>query len=257
MDDTSTPTRAACGVRPATPSAGAGSVVTDADLAPAVAARHLRLDETAFDDIYVVGDVHGCPDELDALLEQLDPGPSDLLLFVGDLVRKGPDSRAVVERVRSLPNACSVRGNNEDKLIAGRTELPALDPLSDYLASLPLVISFGDAMVVHGGVDPRRDLETHDPADLLNFRAVPPENGYDGPFWWESYEGPTRVLFGHTVLEAPVVTDHAVGLDTGCVYGGTLTAYDYRDGGFHTVEAFDTYRERPDRKFLDPEDPAV
>jgi serine/threonine protein phosphatase 1 len=258
MDDASTPVRRFTGGSPAvTPSAEASSVVTDADFDPAVAVRHRRLDETSWDDIYVIGDVHGCRAELDALLDELDPGPNDLLLFVGDLVRKGPDSRGVVEQVRELPNADSVRGNNEDKLIEGRRELPALDPLDDYLTSLPLVISFGDAMVVHGGVDPRRDLDAHDPDDLLTFRAVPSENGYDGPFWWESYEGPTRIFFGHTVLEEPVLTDHAVGLDTGCVYGGALTAYDYRNDAFHSVEAFDTYQERPERKFLDPEDPSL
>jgi serine/threonine protein phosphatase 1 len=260
MDDASTPA----------PEAGDGPPVMtgpetqDAhivcgDLDPAVAPYHLRLDDEAYDDIYLIGDVHGCLAELEALLADIDPGPHDLLLFVGDLVRKGPDSDGVVDYVRQLPNAYSVRGNNEDKLIQGRKTLDALDDaaVEGYLASLPVVISFGDAMVVHGGVDPRRDLADHGMEELLNFRAVPPENGYDGPFWWETYDGPTTVFFGHTVLEEPVVTQYAVGLDTGCVYGGQLTAYNYRTSEFHSVEAFDTYQRRPDRKFLDPTDPAI
>lgn len=258
MDDASTPEAADGASAPAGPDEG-DARITHGDLDSAVAPYHLRLDDAAYNDIYLVGDVHGCLDELEALLSEIDPGPHDLLLFVGDLVRKGPESDGVVEYVRQLPNAYSVRGNNEDKLIQGRTELDALDEstVDGYLASLPVVISFADAMVVHGGVDPRRDLADHGLQDLLTVRAVPSENGYDGPFWWETYEGPTRVFFGHTVLEEPLVTDYAVGLDTGCVYGGSLTAYNYRTGEFHSVEAFETYQDRPARKFLDPADSAT
>lgn len=54
----------------------------------------------------------------------------------------------------------------------------------------------------------------------------PNGDGYDGPFWFETYEGPPRVFFGHTVLEEPFEREWTVGLDTGCVYGGTVTAYD-------------------------------
>jgi serine/threonine protein phosphatase 1 len=231
------------------------AAVTDEDLSVSLTSHHLRLDVDDWDEIYLIGDVHGCRRELEALLERLDPAPEDLLLFVGDLVRKGPDSAGVVELVRSMPNAYSVRGNNEDKLIHGRKELDGVDP-EGYIADLPVAISFDGALVVHGGVDPRRDLAEHDLQDLLTYRAIPPENGYDGPFWWESYDGPARVFFGHTVLKAPVVTDHAVGLDTGCVYGGSLTAYDLHADEFVSVPAFETYQQRPDRKFLDPGDPA-
>ena len=43
-------------------------------------------------------------------------------------------------------------------------------------------------------------------------------------FWTNHWRGPERVIFGHTVLDKPLVTAHAVGIDTGCVYGGPLTA---------------------------------
>lgn len=262
MDNGSPPAVAAPGATTGSDATGTypmttdDGTLTDAAFAEAVAPHHLRLDVENWADVYVIGDVHGCRRELEALLERLDPSPEDLLLFVGDLVRKGPDSAGVIELVRSLPNAYSVRGNNEDKLIHGRKDLDAVDP-EGYIAELPVAISFDGALVVHGGVDPRRDLAEHDLEDLLTYRAVPPENGYAGPFWWESYDGPYRVFFGHTVLEAPVVTEHAVGLDTGCVYGGALTAYDVHADDFVTVEAFDTYQKRPDRKFLDPEEPAL
>jgi serine/threonine protein phosphatase 1 len=58
------------------------------------------------------------------------------------------------------------------------------------------------------------------------------------------------VFFGHTVMDGPVATDHAVGLDTGCVYGGGLTAYDVRGDEFVTVPS-EEYQRRADRKILD------
>jgi serine/threonine protein phosphatase 1 len=230
----------------------AEAMVTDADFSEEVAPLHRRFDVDEYDDIYVVGDVHGCLSELETLWRELGPGEDDLVVFVGDLIRKGPDSRGVVEFVHGKPNAYSVRGNNEAKLIHDRVDLPSLDPLAAYIESLPVAISWAEDMAVHGGVDPRRTLADHDVLDLLKTRAIPPENGYDGPFWFDLYEGPPRVFFGHTVLDAPVDTEWAIGLDTGCVYGGALTAYDYYGDSFVSVPAEATYKERADRKIIQP-----
>lgn len=224
--------------------------VEDADLSDDLAPLHHRVDADGWDDIYLVGDVHGCAAELETLLAELDPSEDDLIVFVGDLVRKGPDSRAVVERVREAENFLTVRGNNEQKFVDGSEHLPELEAHLDWFASLPAAISFDDVLVTHGGVDPRRSLADHDLVDLLESRAIPPENGYDGPFWFELHDRRPRVFFGHTVLDAAVVTDGAVGLDTGCVYGGELTAYDYRNDELVSVPAERTYQERPGRKIL-------
>ncbi|SEP71025.1 metallophosphoesterase family protein [Natrinema salaciae] len=186
--------------------------------------RHLDLESK--DDVYVVGDVHGCLDALEALLERLDLGPNDLAVFVGDLVRKGPESKAVLDRVRRSPQLLSVRGNNEQKILEGSASLSALDSTDhQYLESLPTAISWDGGLVVHGGVDPTRPLSAHSADDVSTMRS-PNGDGYDGPFWFERYDGPPRVFFGHTVLAEPIERAWAVGLDTGCVYGGTLTAYD-------------------------------
>ncbi|WP_254545987.1 metallophosphoesterase [Halomarina pelagica] len=221
-------------------------------LSPDLAAHHERIDAADWERIAVVGDVHGCHDELLDLLDRLDPGEDDLLVFVGDLIRKGPASRAVVELVRDSPNMRAVRGNNEQKYVDDRVECPALAPVAEYIESLPVALSWDGAMVVHGGLDPRRPLVEHTIDDLETTRAIPPGNGYDGPFWFETYRGPPRVFFGHTVLDAPVVSEWAVGLDTGCVYGGSLTAYDCSTGEVLSVPAHETYRERADRKILNP-----
>jgi serine/threonine protein phosphatase 1 len=219
-----------------------------------VAPLHRRIDLESFADVYVVGDVHGCIDELRDLLAVLELGDDDLAVFVGDLVRKGPDSEAVLELVASSPNMVSVRGNNEQKFVDGETSTEGLGRDVDYLSSLPAAITFDEALVVHGGVDPRRPVAEHSLVDFLETRAVPPENGYDGPFWFELHEGPPRVFFGHTVLDAPFDGEWAVGLDTGCVYGGELTAYDYRADEFVSVPARETYQSRDSSSIVDPDE---
>ncbi|WP_277553322.1 metallophosphoesterase family protein [Halobaculum limi] len=226
---------------------------------PEVEPMHRRVDIDEWDDVYVVGDVHGCPDALDRLLDHLNVTDDDLVVFVGDLVRKGPDSKAVVDRVRAADNFLTVRGNNEEKLLRGDKTLPELsDDDLEWMASLPVAISWagdGDtpgALVVHGGIDPRVPLTDHSVDDLQNNRSLVPGGSYgDRPYWWERYDGPDRVFFGHTVLARPVVREFAVGLDTGCVYGGELTAYDWHADTFHAISPDDTAEERAERKILD------
>ncbi|XVH32136.1 metallophosphoesterase family protein [Haloferacaceae archaeon DSL9] len=227
--------------------------MTDLGFSRALERQHLRIDPTAWADIYVVGDVHGCLTELDRLLDELAVTDDDLLVFVGDLVRKGPDSRGVVERVRALPNACTVRGNNEEKLLRGEKSLPELaDEDLEWIADRPVAISWADALVVHGGVDPRKPLSEHDVDDLQTTRSLAPEGSYDRPYWYERYDGSPRVFFGHTVLERPVVADGAVGLDTGCVYGGDLTAYDWRRDELVSVSSNGVNVERSAAKIVSP-----
>jgi len=218
---------------------------------PEVAPHHYHIDTANWDDVYVVGDVHGCFDQLRTLLDRIDPGTDDLVLFVGDLIRKGPASREVVDLVRESPNMLSVRGNNEAKFVHGRKNIPELEPVRDYIESMPVAITFDDNLVVHGGVDPRKPLAEHSIVDLQETRSIPEENSYDGPFWWDYHDGPMRVYYGHTVLADPYVTDWAVGLDTGCVYGGQLTAYDYYADETIVVDSHE-HEERADRKILTP-----
>ena len=218
------------------------------EFSQAVEPVHERIDTSAYRDIYVVGDIHGSRSALESLLATLDPGPEDLVVFVGDLVRKGPDSPGVVDLVRDDDRLVTVRGNNEQKIVRGDKDPGWLrDGDREFFASLPIVVSFDDAIVVHGGIDPERPLSDHSAEELLTMRA-PHGSGYDGPFWYEDYDGPYRVFFGHTVHERPVERDHAIGLDTGCVYGGQLTAYDDRRGEFVTVDPATTHQNRSTEK---------
>ncbi len=222
---------------------------TSADLgvvefAPRIEQVHQRIQPSHWDQIYIVGDVHGCIDELELMLEQLSVGSDDLVVFVGDLVRKGPDSAAVVERVRSTPNLTSIRGNNEQKVIDG-TDNPGLDADAiDYLADLPLVISIDGDLVVHGGINLHKPLTEQTQNDLLEHRYVPKTVDAEATYWFERYDQSSYVFFGHTVLDDPLVTNGAVGLDTGCVHGHGLSVYDWTNERLHQIPSQATYKHR-------------
>jgi serine/threonine protein phosphatase 1 len=212
--------------------------------------QHERIDISNYNQMYIIGDVHGSRETLEDLLADLELNDDDLVVFVGDLVRKGPDSPGVIDLIRDDRRLVSVRGNNEQKIVRGDKEPDWLrEGDRAYLESLPIVISFEKALVVHGGIDPENKLEDHAVDELLTMRS-PHGNGYDGPFWYDDYDGPYCVFFGHTVHESPIEREYAVGLDTGCVYGGSLTAYDYRQEAYITVDQTTTHQKRDDSKVV-------
>ncbi len=228
--------------------------VDDLVFDPTVESHHEHIDAGAYDDIYVVGDVHGCIRELEQLVGTVGADGETLFVFVGDLVRKGPDSSAVLARVRDHEDMVAVRGNNEQKLIDGRAECDGLtDRDREYIESLPVAVSWDDALVVHGGVDPRVPLVEHTIDDLLTMRLLAPDADHHQPYWFDHHSEPPQVFFGHTVLEQPFETPWAVGLDTGCVYGGQLTAYHYNTGEYVTLDARRTYQFRDPDKFITPQ----
>ncbi|RQH02643.1 metallophosphoesterase family protein [Natrarchaeobius oligotrophus] len=199
---------------------------------PAIEAQRLTLDPTNWERTFVIGDVHGCRSTLERLLATLEISEDDLVVFVGDLVRRGPDNHGVVEIVRDAPNMYSVRGNNEAKIIEARRDPGNLTVEDvDWIRSLPVVISWDETLVVHAGVDPRKRLSDQSVADLLDIDVL----NADGD-WWERYDGDHRIVFGHEPLEEPLHRERLVGIDTGCVYGGSLTAYDWRNDRTTSVD---------------------
>ncbi len=133
-----------------------------------------------------------------------------------------------------------ILGNHEEKHIREthhheetRNELRAEHYA--YFAKLPTFIRLpeANAVVVHAGVMPNVAIESQDTYHLLHAQCIhPPQKKSFWPskapathtFWTNHWRGPERVIFGHTVLDKPLVTEHAVGIDTGCVFGGPLTA---------------------------------
>lgn len=225
---------------------------------PEPSVETVHVDPAEWSEIYLVGDVHGCAGALSTLLdEELAVDDDDLVVFVGDLVRKGPDSAAVVDRVRGADNLRTVRGNNEQKLLDGDDSLPALSE-SDlaWMADLPLAITLPGTLVVHGGVDADVPLADHTPRELMTMRATPHGSG-DRPYWFETRTTRPTVVFGHTVLAEPHHTDAAVGLDTGCVHGRALSYYDWRADEVGRLPVETVHEERPPSKVLEPETPTA
>lgn len=197
----------------------------------------------------VVGDVHGCAAELEALLDACSHRPNDRLVLVGDLVAKGPDSRGVVGRIRALGGQ-AVMGNHDHHVVAwwlarrsGRRPTRDLKPphrqvvdtldddALDWLAALPhrLRLPEHQVIVVHAGLVPGVPLEQQRPEDLRNMRTLRPDGTPsskldDGVLWATRWPGPEHVLFGHDAVTGLQSHEHATGLDTGCVYGRRLTA---------------------------------
>lgn len=194
----------------------------------------------------LVGDVHGCLDELDRLLAAAGfREGDDALVSVGDLVGKGPAPAGVVDRLRALGGR-AVRGNHDQRVLdvaarreAGEevpsgTHLDAARALSPealrWLAETPFVLELPehDAVVVHGGLVPGVPLDRQDPSTVMNLRSLRPDGSPsrrldDGAPWAASWPGPALAVFGHDAVRGLQEYPHAYGLDTGCVYGGWLT----------------------------------
>jgi hypothetical protein len=193
--------------------------------------------------------VHGCTGELEELLEQTRfTEGTDALVFVGDLVARGPDSAGALALARRV-GARVVRGNHENKLLAARFGGRPLGPehervarsLSEedwaMIAGMPLWIDLPahGVRVVHAGVVPGTDVEQTPPDALLTMRTLRSRGRWSdepdaGALWGTLYEGPPHVVFGHNARPDPQLHAWATGLDTGCVYGGRLTALVLEEG---------------------------
>jgi hypothetical protein len=187
----------------------------------------------------VVGDVHGCADELQDLLDQLQFANGDRLVFVGDLVARGPLSLKVLDIARST-GALLVRGNHEQKLLdyedarargeeldIGKLhkdlarELRPIDWVMLRSAPISLDLPEHELRIVHAGIDPSLPFEAQNPGTMMRIRTVPSDK--KPVLWGEVYTGPPHIVFGHNAAPGLQLHPWATGLDTGCVYGGRLT----------------------------------
>lgn len=201
----------------------------------------------------IVGDVHGCAGELQDLLDRLAFTTGDRLVFVGDLIARGPDSLGVLDIVRAT-GALVVRGNHEQKIlewtddrarwIRGKPDAApkapkfpigklhrdlarALRPVDwTILRSSLLSLDLPEhaLRVVHAGLDPAVPFDRQNPGTLMRIRTVPAEKKGAPVLWGSRYTGPPHVVFGHNAAPGLQLHHWATGLDTGCVYGGRLTA---------------------------------
>ena len=206
----------------------------------------------------VVGDLHGCFDELNDLLDRAAFTSSDRLICVGDLVTKGERSREVLDLFMRDARFSSVAGNQDRAVLRGlRGESVTLKPAQEkcvrelegdgaryaqYLGALPLLIDLGAHLVVHAGLRPGVALAEQSEEDLLELRTLGPDRtSREGTPWYEVYDGEKMVLFGHWPAPLPRRGRRAAGLDTGCVYGYRLTGYLIEEDKFLSVPARRAY----------------
>jgi calcineurin-like phosphoesterase family protein len=208
----------------------------------------------------VVGDIHGCYDELMKLMDKVGLQKNDRVISVGDLVAKGPKSREVLDLFINDKRFSSVIGNHdlalrrrwngEDVELKGsdkdtHKELKGeKDIYVPFFNQLPFVIELDTHLVVHAGLRPNVALYSQTTGDLTRMRTLGPDRESDeGTPWYQVYYGEKTVLFGHWPAAEPRRGPKAIGLDTGCVYGYNLTAYIIEADEFVSVAAERAYDE--------------
>jgi protein phosphatase len=245
--------------------------------------NNLKHEHGPFD---MIGDVHGCREELEALLGRLgyvvsdgaDAGPSAYrhpegrkAVFLGDLVDRGPDTPGVLKIAMSMTaagTALCVPGNHDVKLmrkLRGRDVkithglAESLDQLSREPPEFSVeVAKFVDARVSHYVLDDGRlvvahaglseELQGRGSGKVRDFALYGETTGETDEYglpvrynWAAEYRGRATVVYGHTPVPEPEWLNNTVCIDTGCVFGGRLTALRYPEREFVSVAAAREY----------------
>ncbi len=235
-----------------------------------------------------IGDIHGCYEELKALLNKLGYESKEVikngsiykryfhpdkrkLMFLGDMVDRGPASDKVMELIVELYNqnmAYAVLGNHDEKFLrylkgnpvkvnSGlETTIGQFEGKSEelknnvirFLKDLPshYVLDGGRIVAVHAGI--REDMQGKDKREIKDycvFGEPGEEKKEDGlpvrQDWGRNYNGKAKVVYGHTPVKDPYWINNSIGIDSGCVFGGKLTALRYPEMELIYVDAFDSY----------------
>ncbi|MFN7769830.1 MAG: metallophosphoesterase family protein [Planctomycetaceae bacterium] len=206
-----------------------------------------------------VGDIHGHRLALDGLLRTIQPAPGDTLIFLGDSIDRGPDSRGVLELLLALRSECqvvSLLGNHEAALLEARSRESArqfwlsdavggLATLASYgtgqdlelipgdhwrfLETLPLFHETDSHFFIHANYAPNWPLDQHDTRTALWLDLA----NCPGPH----FSGKTAIV-GHTPQPHGQILDlgHLICIDTGCGFGGVLTALEVDRGKLWQVD---------------------
>lgn len=220
-----------------------------------------------------IGDVHGCYDELIELTKKIDLQHEDHLYFVGDLINKWPKSLEVVNFVKNRPNTWSVIGNHEYFLMHSDEEIekifakiPDMSPQRidwikksreisrsnreelektgnlQWVLALPTFIEKDDFILVHGWVHPDFGIDT--PVEIATMIRE-----YHEKPWYEFYDWEKLVIYGHWAVDGLRIRKNTIGLDSGCVFWGHLTAYCLESREIWQVHAHDVYKLPADHKW--------
>lgn len=247
----------------------------------------------------IIGDIHGCFDELQELLTNLGykieqdgrdfrvtPPDGRKVVFLGDLVDRGPRVtdvlRLVMGMVRENTGIC-VPGNHDIKLhrkLRGKevkmthgivetlAQLEAEPPeftrqVNEFLDDLVshYVLDKGGLVVAHAGM--KESMQGRGSGAVRAFALFGETTGETDEFglpvrynWAADYRGHAMVVYGHTPVAEPQWLNRTVNIDTGCVFGGRLTALRYPEKEFVSVPARKTYYESA-KPFLTAPEPKV
>jgi len=204
----------------------------------------------------IIGDIHGCFDELSALVDCFQPDHDDRVIAVGDLTVKGPKSREVLDLFMTDERFSSVIGNHDYALVKHfrngqelkSSQAKVFDQLKTdddrylkFLESLPFWLKVGESVVVHAGLRPGVQLSNQSKDDLVELRTLGEDRtDRTGTPWYQEYAGPP-VVFGHWPSPEPRRGKCALGIDSGCVYGYELTGYVLETTEFLRVRAIRPY----------------
>lgn len=249
-----------------------------------------KFDHGPFD---IIGDVHGCFDELvellgclgysvaekDATTYEVAPPAGRRAVFVGDLVDRGPGIPQVLRLVMSMAEsgaALCVPGNHDLKLVRklrGRDVqmthgLPdsinqlAAEPeefrkkVAEFLDGLVSHYVFDDGRLVVAHAGMKEEMQGRGSRRVRDFALFGETTGETDEFglpvrlnWAAEYRGSAMVVYGHTPVAEPEWLNRTINIDTGCVFGGKLTALRYPEKELVQVKARRTYYE-PARPFL-------
>ena len=197
-----------------------------------------------------IGDVQGCFDEFLDLLNVCEINwNEDKVYLAGDMINRGPKSLEVMQYLMSHPNIRCILGNHEHFFLNGKKKKKSFEHLSrefgkhkntikTWLSSLPYFIETSDWILVHGGIPKGKSqsLKSCNPEIISTLRF----DKNDMP-WYENYKGSRRVFFGHWAMRGLVQYKNVIGLDSGCVYGGSLSAYVLPDERWLSVPAREQY----------------
>ena len=191
----------------------------------------------------VIGDIHGCYTELQALLDKAGLTEADRIISIGDCVDRGPETPEVLRFFREHAQAQVIMGNHERKHVRGakhEVKLARSQQISKiqlgeaypeaitFMSGLPLYLDLPDALLVHGYFEPGIPVEQQNPSVLCGTMGGEKylHTHYRQP-WYELYAGDKPIVVGHknyTGTTQPFVyQDRVFGLDTDCVTGKALT----------------------------------
>lgn len=205
----------------------------------------------------IVGDIHGCYHELNDLFDLVQLAANDRVIAVGDLIVKGTESAAVLNRFIKDRRFSSVIGNHDLGVLnywrahgkVKKQQVLCAEELSGdkakfelYLAALPKLIELENHIVIHAGLRPGVEIENQSLQDCTELRTLGEDHtSREGLAWYEVYDGAKPVVFGHwagTQVRRPQRnSERAIGIDTGCVYGNRLTAFIVESGELISVPA--------------------